>query len=477
MASHRAAPDTLAASADAEFQGRTAQSYPVLEPDAPETAARVRTIRKSEASRVVIAISGQPGAGAREIGHWVARALGCDHYDRLILEGVARRMKATVEAIEARQRRPTSWWDRLQRYLERAFEQGALSGWAADPCYLPPSAVAMMPPLDEAKQRPKTLAYEIDEREYAEALTAEVRLIAEFGDSVIVHAAACAALPSSPEIFKVGVFAPVETRVNHLFTDRGPVEVEELRRELIEWDRAGKSLLQKAFRVSPDDPSQFDMTVNTGAVSIEDAAEHILSAVRTRIERRRGDALIGIASARLVEAPRARRATISEVPTPDDAYIKVLSGVDIFTGLPGSQVREIASLGQVVRITEGAVLASEETVGEAVYAVLDGQVELSAESEVGRITVRIAHAGEAFPLAAIIGTGKIITRAEAMTDLELWRVDRVAFQEFLKSRPEIGLQVYDAAAMVMADRYRQTLARLTRATERALTRSRPRISV
>lgn len=64
-----------------------------------------------------------------------------------------------------------------------------------------------------------------------------------------------------------------------------------------------------------------------------------------------------------------------------------------------------------------------------------------------------------------------------MTDLELWRIDRVAFQEFLKSRPEVGLQVYDAAARIMADRYRQTLSRLTHATERALAQSRPQVSV
>ena len=177
------------------------------------------------------------------------------------------------------------------------------------------------------------------------------------------------------------------------------------------------------------------------------------------------------------EAPRFVPTVVQEGAAADEAYLKVLAGVDIFGALPESQVREIAALGRVVRMPEGAVLASEESVGEAVYAVLDGQVELSADSEVGRITVRVAHTGEAFPLAAIIGTGKIITRAEAMTDLELWRVDRVAFQEFLKSRPEVGLPVYDVAARIMADRYRNTLSRLTHATERALSRSRPRASV
>lgn len=470
-----------APSGAAEQTGAAGQTDPELQEEvarvrAGESAPAPRPLRRSAASRMVVTISGQPGAGAREIGRRVARALGCDHYDRLILEGVARRLGATVEAIEARERRPVTWWDRFQRYLERAFARGAFSGWAADPYYLPPSAVDLMPPLTEEEMGPKTEAYEVDERKYAEALTAELGQIANHGHCVIVHFAACVALPASPEVFRVGVFAPESTRINNLLSIGG-ADVETVHPELAEQDRARESLLSRSFRVRPDDPSMFDLTVNTGVLSIEDAADQILGAVRTRIERRRDDALIGTAGRRAGEAPEFVPAAVRNAPAPDHAYVKMLTTVDIFSALPESQVAEIAALGKVVRMPEGSVLASEESVGEAVYAVLDGQVELSADSEVGRITVRIAHAGEAFPLAAIIGTGKIITRAEAMTDLELWRVDRVAFQDFLKRRPEVGLPVYDAAARIMADRYRQTLSRLTHATDRALSRSRPRVNV
>jgi cytidylate kinase len=425
---------------------------------------------------MVIAISGQPGSGAREIGQRISKALGCDHYDRLVLEGVARRLGATVEAVEARERRPLTWLERAQRLVERAFAQGAFSGWAADPYYLPPSAVELLP-VDEAERGPKTQPYEIGDQEYAEALRAELKEIASRGDLVVVHPAACAAIAANPEVFRVGVFAPEATRVTNLQTIRGLVEVEPTRRELAERDRARESILGNLFHVRPDDPSMFDMTVNTGTLPIEDAAQQVLDAVRTRIERRRGDALIGTSARRAGDARSPAEVTTREAPAVGEQIVKALAMVDIFNALPESLVREIATLGTLVKMPEGAVLASEESVGEAVYAVLDGQVELSADSEVGRITVRIAHAGETFPLAAIIGTGRIITRAEAMTDLELWRIDRAAFQSFLKSRPEIGLPVYDAAARIMADRYRHTLARLTRATERALEQSRPRVSV
>ncbi|MBI4218666.1 MAG: cytidylate kinase family protein [Chloroflexi bacterium] len=421
------------------------------------------------AGAIVVAISGQPGAGAKDIGHRLAEDLGCDYFDRLILERVARRLGATVEALEGRERRPSTWSERFQRFLERAAERGALSGWAADPYYLPPSALEMLP-LDKASRGPKTLPYEIEESEYAAGLREEIKAISNQGPTVIVHPAACVVLPRSPNTFRVGVIAPPETRVQNLIARRGLMEVEEAHRELAERDRARLSLIKRGFKVDPDDQSLFDLVLNTATLSVEDAADQVAMAVRARMERRRG-----------VIAPEARRAVpkapFEETPGETQERLRALAQVDIFRALPESQVREIARLGRFVKVSEGTLLASEDTVGEVVYAVLDGEVELSAESEVGRITVRITQGGESFPLAAIIGTGKIITRAQAMSDLELWRVDRMLLQDYLKRRPDIGLKVYDVAARVMADRYRQTLYRLTHATERALTQSRARVSV
>ncbi|MBI4304881.1 MAG: cytidylate kinase family protein, partial [Chloroflexi bacterium] len=420
---------------------------------------------------LVIAISGQPGAGAKDIGHRLAEDLGCDYFDRLILERVARRLGATVEAVESRERRPSTWSERFQRFLEKAAERGALSGWAADPYYLPPSAIDLMP-VDEASRGPKTRPYEIDDLEYAKALAEEIKEISKQGDAVIVHSAACVVLPRSPATFRVGVIAPPETRVQNLIARRGLAEVEPAYRELVERDRARVALIRRGFHANPDDPSLFDLVLNTGTLATEDAADQIATAVRARMERRRGEAVIA-------PEPRAAvpRAPFEEIPGETQERLKALAKVDIFRALPESQVREIARLGRFVKIPEGTLLASEDTVGEVVYAVLGGEVELSAESEVGRITVRVTQGGESFPLAAIIGTGKIITRAQAMSDLELWRVDRMLLQDYLRRRPDIGLKVYDVAARVMADRYRQTLYRLTHATERALTRSRARVSL
>ncbi|MBM3960023.1 MAG: cytidylate kinase-like family protein [SAR202 cluster bacterium] len=80
----------------------------------------------------IITISDQPGAGANEIGLRVATLLGTDHFDRLILERVALHLKATMDAVEGLAWRVLTRIERVQRFLERAFERGAYSGWAAD---------------------------------------------------------------------------------------------------------------------------------------------------------------------------------------------------------------------------------------------------------------------------------------------------------------------------------------------------------
>jgi CRP-like cAMP-binding protein/cytidylate kinase len=469
MAPYRT-PTGLPTTAGAMPQGVGDLVPPPRQGDGPQTSAPAATAT-STATRLVVAVSGQHGTGAREIGRRVARALGCDHYDRLVLEGVARRLGATVEAVEARERRPVTRWERARRFLERALTHGSLGGWAADPYSLPPSS-ALLAFSAESETGPKTSPLEIDERSYLAALKAELGQLAARGEAVIVHAGACAILPADPEVFRVGVFAPLFARVNNVLAGEGAMEVEAVHLELMGRDRARDSLLAPGVSRHPDDPSNFDLSVNTGALTVEDAAEQVLSAIRTLIDRRRG----GVAARRQGDAERQALPTQWRDRSGDE-ITRLLGGVDIFSALPDSQVREIARLGSVVTVPAGTVLASEESVGEAVYAVLAGQVELSSDSEVGRITVRVAHDGEAFPLAAIIGTGKIITRAQAMSDLRLWRVDRVALRGYLKAHPEAGLPVYDAAARIMADRYRQTLSRLTHAAESALVRARPRVTV
>ncbi|MBI3744523.1 MAG: cyclic nucleotide-binding domain-containing protein [Chloroflexi bacterium] len=148
-----------------------------------------------------------------------------------------------------------------------------------------------------------------------------------------------------------------------------------------------------------------------------------------------------------------------------------LRGVDIFSRLSERELREVALCGSFVRISEGSRFAQQGEAGGLVYAVLEGNVQLTTESDRGEITVRVAGPGESLPLATLLGQGTQITSADAMSDLAAFELPRARFFVLIGERPDIGRKVYQAIAEILAGRYRNTLTRLVGTLEDSLRRA------
>jgi CRP-like cAMP-binding protein len=144
--------------------------------------------------------------------------------------------------------------------------------------------------------------------------------------------------------------------------------------------------------------------------------------------------------------------------------VEMLRRVDIFAGLPDSDLRELAELGAVRTIPDGEGLGAEGQIGDSIYVVLEGRAQLSANSTIGRLTARMAGPGESFPLAALLGDGRLITSVKAATEMKVWRVDRGTLTEYFDGHCEVASHVYEKAGTILAERYRSTIWRLTRTT-------------
>ena len=81
----------------------------------------------------VITIGGQTGGGGRLLGPEVARELGADYVDRLILTTAARQMGATVEALHQVEERIPTPAQRFTGFLQRVLERSAATGAGGDP--------------------------------------------------------------------------------------------------------------------------------------------------------------------------------------------------------------------------------------------------------------------------------------------------------------------------------------------------------
>ena len=153
---------------------------------------------------------------------------------------------------------------------------------------------------------------------------------------------------------------------------------------------------------------------------------------------------------------------------PDLVTIADLRTVDILEELSDEQLASIVGIGNYIRIPQDTVLAKQGKRLRCLYSVLEGQVQLTTASPQGEITVRVAGEGESVPLATLVGAGKLITSAYAMTDLTAMQFPCAALNRLFSERPEIGKKVYQAVAGILGGRYDQTLTRLIGTLEHGL---------
>jgi CRP-like cAMP-binding protein len=145
-----------------------------------------------------------------------------------------------------------------------------------------------------------------------------------------------------------------------------------------------------------------------------------------------------------------------------------LQTIDIFTELSKEELAQVAAVGQPISVPQGTLLARQDDTATSVYMILEGQVQLTTSSPQGEITVRIAGPGESLPLAALLGSGKLLTNAYTMTDLRGMEIPHDKLRELLLQQPEIGMKVYRAVADILGGRYQNTLTRLVGTMEHAL---------
>lgn len=156
-----------------------------------------------------------------------------------------------------------------------------------------------------------------------------------------------------------------------------------------------------------------------------------------------------------------------EQPDPISESLKL---VDIFRGLDDEQRELIGAIGERVVIDEGAVFGYQGNPTSHFYAIVEGNVEMSTATSQGMLTLRVASAGESFPLACLVGTGKLVTTAQAMSEVKAIRFSCDDFYHLCLVRPDIGMQVYGAIAEVLVNRYAVTADRLTGTLAKTLER-------
>ncbi|MEK7216912.1 MAG: cyclic nucleotide-binding domain-containing protein [Chloroflexota bacterium] len=137
-----------------------------------------------------------------------------------------------------------------------------------------------------------------------------------------------------------------------------------------------------------------------------------------------------------------------------------LAGIDIFRSLTPEQRRSVSDLGHEYLLPGDYVLGVHGSVGETLFCLLEGSAELSVPTSKGYLAVRIVRGGESVPLSILFGDGKLITTAVTVETVRCFAMPRSFLLQLCVTQPEVGMQVYRAAAEVFLTRYAATLSKL-----------------
>ncbi len=150
---------------------------------------------------------------------------------------------------------------------------------------------------------------------------------------------------------------------------------------------------------------------------------------------------------------------------------RILKQVDVFRDLSDEQLAKVCDLGAATSVAAGDNLGLGGESGDQLYVILEGEAHLTTHSEVGEISVRIALPGEAFPLAALLGSGTLVTSGRALTDMRVLAIPRSELLGLCYREPELGIRVYASVGRLFSNRYSETLAHVAIAAEREMRES------
>ena len=230
----------------------------------------------------VITINGQLGGAAREVGMEVARLLEIDFVDRILLAEAAKRVGAPIAALEEKEEEDLSLGSRLTRLVQIAFERSAYSGNGGDPFFGTgvDTLLARPYPEGEGEEEVTTAAAtggHIDDTQFFKVLSDVMHDLAEEGNVVIMGRGGNMVLKDAPEVFHIGVVAPIEFRINTSM-HRSNMDRAEAERYVMMEERARISFYRRHFKAHPDDPHLYHMMVNPATLGIERAAKLVAQA-------------------------------------------------------------------------------------------------------------------------------------------------------------------------------------------------------
>ena len=215
----------------------------------------------------VVCISRSLGALGEQVGGLVAQRLSFQYVDEGVIERAARLARVDPKLVEQAEHR--------QPLLRRLKQKLAAARDLVEPATL---ALALGPLLVGATERAALRATPEDLRLLIQEAIQE---LAEDGQVVILAHASSMTLATRTDIVRVLVTASAETRSQRLVAAQG-ITAGEAATAIANSDRDRGDYFRRFHSVIEEQPTHYDLVVNTDVLTPEQAAELIVCAARVR---------------------------------------------------------------------------------------------------------------------------------------------------------------------------------------------------
>jgi cytidylate kinase len=197
-----------------------------------------------EAQIPVITISKEPGAGGNLLAQNIADRLDLDLFNRDIIKEIAESAKISASVIETLEKKRLSG---VEDFISSLVNKQ----------YLYPGL-------------------------YLEHLMKVVCTIAEHGRAVIVGRGANFIIPPE-KCFSVRMVASLDVRIQNIARRFG-VLADEAKRRVIRRESRRSAFIRQSFNSDISDPIHYDLTINTGKMSMVSAVEAVIGAVMVTLD-------------------------------------------------------------------------------------------------------------------------------------------------------------------------------------------------
>ena len=199
------------------------------------------------------------GSGANEIGKELARKLGIDYVDREILAEVAKGLGQQEQRIEAKEMPAGTLKEKIYEALRYNPPPGTGAGSVEIPSamYLP------------------TWETPLDDPSYLDKLISVIKKIAASGPIVIQGRGSQFILKNYPGAFHIFVVAPLQERISRVMNSQ-KLDDKAARQAINRYDSSRREFIKRFFRTDLEDPTHYDLVINTEHIDYENAVTIIL---------------------------------------------------------------------------------------------------------------------------------------------------------------------------------------------------------